>query len=514
MYERFTDRARKVMQLANQEAQRFNHEYIGTEHILLGLVKEGVGVAVQVLHNLHVDLRRIQREVEKIIQPGTDVVTVGKVPQTPRAKKVIEHSIEEARNLNHNYVGTEHLLLGLIREQEGLARAVLTNLGVRLEEVRAEVLSVLGHDPAAAEVRGGTGGEPPAAPATRKTPALDSFGRDLTELARKGTLEPVIGRSGEIARVVQVLCCRGANNPVLVGEPGVGKTAVAEGLARLMARGEAPGILPYWRVVALDPLALGEGGGEHGKVADHARAVVDECRGAKDLLLLIEGLHAVAGGGAPANTAGAASVLRAALVRGDIRCVATATPDDYRLYVEKDRALAQRFRKVLVQEPDRGQTVAILAGLRERYGEFHRVKFTDDAVAAAVELSDLYLPERFFPQKAIHLLDEAGAFVRLRALDKPPDLAELEAEIGRVEREKENAVAEQDFNKAARVRDQADLLKKKRSRLVREWQEGLKEFGGPVDAEAVVETLSGQTGIPAAMIRRRDTSALRSRPRD
>ena len=385
MYERFTDRARKVMQLANQEAQRFNHEYIGTEHILLGLVKEGSGVAANVLKNLEVDLRKIRLEVEKLVQSGPEMVTMGKLPQTPRAKKVIEYSMEEARNLNHNYVGTEHILLGLLREQEGVAAQVLMNLGLKLEEVREEVLNLLGHGTQAeGSERSGREGSASESSSSRggksKTPALDSFGRDLTELARQKKLDPVIGRQTEIERAIQVLCRRTKNNPVLLGEAGVGKTAIVEGFAQRIIDGNVPEILADQRIVVLDLAMMVAGTKYRGQFEERIKAVMNEVRRAKNTILFIDELHTLVGAGGAEGAIDAANVLKPALSRGEIQCIGATTLDEYRKYIEKDSALARRFQEILVEPTSKDETVSILKGLRERYEEHHRVQITDDAV--------------------------------------------------------------------------------------------------------------------------------------
>ncbi|MFM7148322.1 MAG: Clp protease N-terminal domain-containing protein, partial [Gemmataceae bacterium] len=365
MYERFTDRARKVMQLANQEAQRFNHEYIGTEHILLGLVKEGSGVAANVLKNLDIDLRKIRLEVEKIVHSGPDMVTMGKLPQTPRAKKVIEYSIEEARNLGHNYVGTEHLLLGLLREQEGVAAQVLMNLGLKLEDVREEVLNLLGHNMATEEGgSGATGGERQAKQGKSKTPALDSFGRDLTELARQGKLDPVIGRANEIERVVQVLSRRTKNNPVLLGEAGVGKTAIVEGLAQLIVDSNVPELLREKRIVVLDLAMMVAGTKYRGQFEERIKAVMNEVRRAKNTILFIDELHTLVGAGGAEGAIDASNVLKPALARGEIQCIGATTLDEYRKYIEKDGALERRFQQIIVNPPSKEETIEILKGLR------------------------------------------------------------------------------------------------------------------------------------------------------
>src|SRR6187399_2309399 len=416
MYERFTDRARKVMQLANQEAQRFNHEYIGTEHILLGLVKEGSGVAANVLKNLDIDLRKIRLEVEKIVQtgPGGDQVVLGKLPHTPRAKKVIEYSVEEARNLNHNYVGTEHLLLGLLREQEGVAAQVLMNLGLKLEDVREEVLNLLGHNMDSGESAGG-GGERTANKGKSKTPALDSFGRDLTELARQGKLDPVIGRQNEIERVVQILSRRQKNNPVLLGEAGVGKTAIVEGLAQLVVDGNVPELLRDKRIVVLDLAMMVAGTKYRGQFEERIKAVMNEVRRAKNVMLFIDELHTLVGAGGAEGAIDASNVLKPALSRGEIQCIGATTFDEYRKYIEKDAALARRFQAITVEPPNKVDAIEILKGLRDRYEAPHRVQILDAALVAAVEMSARYITGRCLPDKAIDVLDEAGARIRLRS---------------------------------------------------------------------------------------------------
>src|SRR5271167_1221574 len=505
MYERFTDRARKVMQLANQEAQRFNHEYIGTEHILLGLVKEGTGVAANVLKNLDIDLRKIRLEVEKIVQAGPDMVTMGKLPQTPRAKKVIEYSIEEARNLNHNYVGTEHLLLGLLREQEGVAAQVLMNLNLKLEEVREEVLNLLGHgmDAGGESERGAT-----SKGNKSKTPALDSFGRDLTDLARQGKLDPVIGRQNEIERVIQVLSRRTKNNPVLLGEAGVGKTAIVEGLAQMIVDGNVPELLRDRRIVVLDLAMMVAGTKYRGQFEERIKAVMNEVRRAKNTILFIDELHTLVGAGGAEGAIDASNVLKPALARGELQCIGATTLDEYRKYIEKDSALDRRFQMVMVEPSTKEETVLILKGLRDRYEQHHHVQITDDAVEAAVELSNRYITGRCLPDKAIDVVDEAGARVRLKAMTRPPDLKELDEQIERLNQDKEEAVANQDFERAAALRDQADKLKKKKETITREWRERSKEIDGTVDEEVVAEVVSKMTGIPLTRLETEETTRL------
>src|ERR1700734_454288 len=504
MFERFTDRARKVMALANQEAQRFNHEYIGTEHILLGLVKEGSGVGANVLKNLDVDLRKVRLEVEKLVKSGPDMVTMGKLPQTPRAKKVIEYAIEEARNLNHNYVGTEHLLLGLLREHDGVAAQVLMNLSLKLEEVREEVLNLLGAgvetEEPAQEKQGQKG--------KSKTPALDSFGRDLTELAREGQLDPVIGRKNEIERVIQILCRRQKNNPVLLGEAGVGKTAIVEGLAQMVVSSNVPEILHDRRIVVLDLAMMVAGTKYRGQFEERIKAVMNEVRRAKNTILFIDELHTLVGAGGAEGAIDASNVLKPALARGEVQCIGATTLDEYRKYIEKDGALERRFQTIVVEPPSKSEALEILRGLRDRYEAHHRVQITDEALEASVELSDRYITGRCLPDKAIDVVDEAGARVRLKAMTRPPDLKDLDEQIERLNQDKEEAVANQDFERAASLRDQADKLKKKKETITREWRERSKEIDGTVDEEVIAEVVSKMTGIPLTRLETEETTRL------
>lgn len=511
MYERFTDRARKVMQLANQEAQRFNHDYVGTEHILLGLLKEGSGVAANVLRNLlNIDLEKIRAEVLKLVQPGPDMPTMGKLPHTPRAKKVIEYSLEEARNLNHNYVGTEHLLLGLLREQEGVAAQVLMNLGVRLEDVRREVLNLLGHGMEGGEGADRLGGSSPETSRRTKsnTPALDSFGRDLTELAREGKLDPVIGREREIERTMQILCRRTKNNPVLLGEAGVGKTAIVEGFAQRVVAGDVPELLLDKRIVVLDLALMVAGTKYRGQFEERIKAVMNEVRRAKNVILFIDELHTLVGAGGAEGAIDASNVLKPALARGEIQCIGATTLDEYRKYIEKDSALARRFQEIIVEPSTKEETIDILRGLRDRYEKHHHVRITDDAIVAAVELSSRYITGRCLPDKAIDVIDEAGARVHLKSMTRPPDLKALDETIERLNREKEEAVANQDFEKAAAIRDQVDKLKKRKLQLTREWQQRSRECSGIVDADVVAEVVSKMTGIPVSRLTIEDSRRL------
>ncbi len=520
MYERFTDRARKVMQLANQEAQRFNHEYIGTEHVLLGLIKEGSGVAANVLKNLDIDLRKIRMEVEKLVQSGPDMVTMGKLPQTPRAKKVIEYSMEEARNLNHNYVGTEHILLGLLREQEGVAAQVLMNLGLKLEDVREEVLNLLGHGMEEGGERAGMGGRQPAGAGgggggegspkggKSKTPALDSFGRDLTELARQGKLDPVIGREREIERAIQILCRRTKNNPVLLGEAGVGKTAIVEGFAQRVIDGNVPELLADRRIVVLDLAMMVAGTKYRGQFEERIKAVMNEVRRAKNTILFIDELHTLVGAGGAEGAIDASNVLKPALARGEIQCIGATTLDEYRKYIEKDSALDRRFQIIMIEPATKDEAVEILKGLRDRYESHHRVTISDAAIEAAVDLSSRYITGRCLPDKAIDVIDEAGARVRLKAMTKPPDLKEIDEEVEKLNKEKEEAVANQDFEKAAALRDQADKLKKKKQQMTREWRDKSREADGVVDEEVIAEVVSKMTGIPLTRMSTEDQQRL------
>jgi ATP-dependent Clp protease ATP-binding subunit ClpC len=521
MFDRFTDRAKKVMSFARQEAMKFNHEYIGTEHILLGLVQEGSGVAANVLKHMTVDLEKIRHEVEKIVKTGPSMVTMGQLPFTPRAKKVLELSLEEASQLSHNYIGTEHLLLGLIRENEGIAAQVLMNLGVKLDEVREEVLEFLGasensgnggsnEEEGESSENQGNSGSSPGGGSTQssggsaqgnsksKTPALDSFGRDLTDLAREGKLDPVIGRDSEIERVVQILSRRTKNNPVLLGEAGVGKTAIVEGLAQRIVKGTVPEILRRKRLVVLDLAMMVAGTKYRGQFEERIKAVMTEVRRAKDVILFIDELHTLVGAGGAEGAIDASNVLKPALSRGEVQCIGATTLDEYRKYIEKDGALERRFQTVNVEPPSPEQTIEILKGLRDKYEAHHRVTYTDGAFQAAVDLSTRYINNRFLPDKAIDVIDEAGARIRIKSMTAPPDLRDMDGEITRLNKEKEEAVAGQDFERAADLRDQAFKLGKKKEEIQREWRdrENSRESGGLVDEDVIAETVSKMTGIP------------------
>jgi ATP-dependent Clp protease ATP-binding subunit ClpC len=501
------------MALANQEAQRFNHECIGTEHILLGLVKEGSGVGANVLKNLGVDLAKVRMEVEKLVHAGPDMVTMGKLPQTPKAKKVVEYAIEEARNLNHNYVGTEHLLLGLLREHDGQAAIVLTNLNLKLDEVREEVLTLLGaggepDDSAASAGHAAEEGGPSARKSKSKTPALDNFGRDLTELAREGTLDPVIGRTDEIERVIQVLCRRTKNNPVLLGEAGVGKTAIVEGLAQKIISNDVPEILHERRIVALDLAMMVAGTKYRGQFEERIKAVMNEVRRARNVILFIDELHTLVGAGGAEGAIDAANVLKPSLSRGEIQCIGATTMDEYRKYIEKDGALERRFQTIIVNQPNREQTLNILKGLRDRYETHHRVQITDAAIAQAVELSNRYITGRVQPDKAIDVIDEAGARVRLKSMTKPPDLAGLEDQIKKLQAEKDEAVKSADYERAAELRDKAEQLRAKKDETESAWRNRAKQVDGVVDEEVVAEVVSKMTGVPLTRLEKEEAQRL------
>jgi ATP-dependent Clp protease ATP-binding subunit ClpC len=497
MFERFTDRARKVMELANQEARRFNHEYVGTEHLLLGLIKEDKGVAANVLKNLDVDLRKIRDEIEKIVQSGRELVSKETLPQTPRAKKVIELAIDEARDLNHSYVGTEHLLLGLLREEEGVAAQVLVNLNLKLEEVRQEVLNLLGigmHDGGESERLALSKGS------KSNTPALDQFGRDLTEQAREGKLDPVVGRQSEIERVIQILSRRIRNNPVLLGEPGVGKSAIVQGLAQMIVDGKVPDLLLDRRIILLDRGSVSSDIKNRGHLDERIKAVASEVRSARNIILYLDELNTLMGGGESDDES--LNPLTFALERGEIQFIAETSPEKYRGYLEKAGALERWFQTVVIDPPSKDESLDILRGLRDRYEAHHRAQITDEALEAAVELSRLYLPDRHLPLKAVDLIDEAGAAVRLMAMK------ELDEEIERFNQEKEEAVANQDFERAAAFRVAGDKLQTKKKGISREWREPAKEVDGTVDVRQIEEAVSRETGVPLDAVQKRDTSSL------
>ncbi|MFC1738067.1 ATP-dependent Clp protease ATP-binding subunit [Planctomycetota bacterium] len=511
MFERFTDRARKVMALANQEAQRFNHEYIGTEHILLGLVKEGSGVGATVLKNLDVDIKKLRLEIEKQVKSGPDMVTMGKLPQTPRAKKVIEYAIEEARSLNHNYVGTEHILLGLLRESEGIAAQVLMELGLKLEDIRQEVLNLLGagidSDAAGLGMKMGTAAGAARKPKS-KTPALDSFGRDLTKLAEEDELDPVIGRHNEIERLIQILCRRRKNNPVLLGEAGVGKTAIVEGLSQNIVSKRVPELLKGKRIVVLDLAMMVAGTKYRGQFEERIKAVINEVRRGKNVILFIDELHTLVGAGGAEGAIDASNVLKPALARGEVQCIGATTLDEYRKNIEKDGALERRFQTIIVEPPLKDEALDILRGLRDRYEAHHRVRFTDEALYQAVELSTRYITGRCLPDKAIDVMDESGARVRLKNMTQPPDLTKMEEKIEKLQREKDEAVKNADYERAASLRDQSQQLLAEKNELQKQWYEKNKESTGVVDNEIIAEVVSKMTGVPLTRLEKKEAQRL------
>jgi len=497
------------MALANQEAQRFNQDYIGTEHILLGLVKEGSGVGATVLKNLDVDIKKLRFEVEKLVKSGPDMVTMGKLPQTPRAKKVIEYAIEEARSLNHNYVGTEHILLGLLRESEGIAAQVLMNLGLKLEDVRQEVLNLLGagvdSEPTGLGMKMGPAiGRKPKS----KTPALDSFGRDLTQLAVNNELDPVIGRKNEIERLIQILCRRTKNNPVLLGEAGVGKTAIVEGLSQQIINKQVPELLKDKRLVVLDLAMMVAGTKYRGQFEERIKAVINEVRRAKNVVLFIDELHTLVGAGGAEGAIDASNVLKPALARGEVQCIGATTLDEYRKHIEKDGALERRFQTIIVDSPSKDETLDILRGLQDRYEAHHRVRFTDEALYQAVELSTRYITGRCLPDKAIDVIDEAGARVRLKNMTPPPNLTELEEKIVKLQREKDEAVKNTDYERAASLRDKAQQLLDEKTKMQKKWYEKNKEATGTVDSEVIAEVVSKMTGVPLTRLEKKEAQRL------
>jgi ATP-dependent Clp protease ATP-binding subunit ClpC len=497
------------MALANQEAQRFNHEYIGTEHILLGLVKEGSGVGATVLKNLDVDIKKLRLEVEKLVKSGPDMVTMGKLPQTPRAKKVIEYAIEEARALNHNYVGTEHILLGLLRESEGIAAQVLMNLGLKLEDVRQEVLNLLGAGVDDGPAALGMKMSPAMQRKTKsKTPALDSFGRDLTQLAEENELDPVIGRKREIERLIQILCRRTKNNPVLLGEAGVGKTAIVEGLSQQIIQKQVPEILKDKRIVCLDLAMMVAGTKYRGQFEERIKAVINEVRRAKNVIVFVDELHTLVGAGGAEGAIDASNVLKPALARGEVQCIGATTLDEYRKHIEKDGALERRFQTIIVEPPSKDETLEILRGLQDRYEAHHRVRFTDEALFQAVEMSTRYITGRCLPDKAIDVVDEAGARVRLKNMTPPPDLKKIEDKIERLQREKDEAVKNADYERAAALRDEAQQLQDEKTRMHKEWYEENKESTGVVDNEIIAEVVSNMTGVPLTRLEKQETQRL------
>ena len=507
MFERFTDRARRVVVLAQEEARLLNHNYIGTEHILLGLIHEGEGVAAKALESLGISLDAVREQVQDIIGQGQQAPS-GHIPFTPRAKKVLELSLREALQLGHNYIGTEHILLGLIREGEGVAAQVLVKLGADLNKVRQQVIQLLsgyqGKEPAGASVGGQSSQE--------GTPAgslvLDQFGRNLTQAARENKLDPVIGRSSEIERVMQVLSRRTKNNPILIGEPGVGKTAVVEGLAQDIVKGEVPETLKDKHIYTLDLGALVAGSRYRGDFEERLKKVLKEIRTRGDIILFIDEIHTLVGAGAAEGAIDAASILKPMLARGELQTIGATTLDEYRKHIEKDPALERRFQPIQVAEPTLTHAIEILKGLRDRYEAHHRVSITDGALVAAANMADRYINDRFLPDKAIDLIDEAGARLRIRRMTAPPDLREFDDKIAHVRREKEAAIDGQDFEKAAKLRDDERRLIEAKNKREKEWKSGDMDVVAEVDEELIAEVLAASTGIPVFKLTEEESGRL------
>ncbi|MDD5155691.1 MAG: ATP-dependent Clp protease ATP-binding subunit [Candidatus Omnitrophica bacterium] len=499
MFNRFTERARKVIILAKEEARRFNHDYIGTEHILLGLIREGEGVAAAVLQKMGVSLENIRLEVEKLVQPGPATQIMGDIPFTPRAKKALELAAEEARALGHNYIGTEHLLLGLIREGEGVASQVLLNLGLDLDRVRNEVMEILG-----SALPGF--GQPHQA--KTKTPALDAFGRDLTALSRENKLDPVIDRIAEIERVIQILSRRTKNNPVLLGEAGVGKTAIVEGLAQLIIAGNVPEVLRGKRIVGLDLALMVAGTKYRGQFEERIKAVMEEIKRSQDIIIFIDELHTLVGAGAAEGAIDASNILKPALSRGEMQCIGATTLDEYRKYIEKDAALERRFQTIMVEPPSVDQTIDILKGLRDKYEAHHRVVFKDEALEAAAKLSERYISGRFLPDKAIDLIDEAGSRARLNVLIVPPDIKTLEEKVESLRKEKEAFIKSQDFEKAASLRDQERIARQELEQLNQNWAQTKDKTRPEVGEEEIAKIVAQWTGIPIFRLEEKESEKL------
>ena len=501
MFNRFTERARKVLVLAKEEARRFNHDYIGTEHILLGLVREGEGVACAVLQNLGIDLERLRIELEKLVSAGSVASVLGDIPFTPRAKKALELAAEEARGLGHNYIGTEHILLGLLREEEGIASQVLFSLGVDLKGIRKEISALLGGEGQSHTAAG-------IPKAASKTPALDSFGRDLTKLTKEGKLDPVIGRKVEIERVIQILSRRTKNNPVLLGEAGVGKTAIVEGLGQSIVKGDVPELLRGKRIVVLDLALMIAGTKYRGQFEERIKAVMEEIKRSKDVIIFIDELHTLVGAGAAEGAIDASNILKPALSRGEIQCIGATTLDEYRKNIEKDAALERRFQPIYVEPNSVEETIKIIEGLRDRYEAHHRVKFTDEAVEAASKLSDRYVSGRFLPDKAIDLIDEAGARSRLAVLTAPGEIKELEERMVNIVTEKEALIKQQDFEKAARLRDEEKTLKLKLETLRRDWGKKRDQITPEVGEEEIAQLVAQMTGVPIYRLEEKESEKL------
>jgi ATP-dependent Clp protease ATP-binding subunit ClpC len=506
MMNNFTPRAQQVLALARKEADRFNHNYVGTEHLLLGLIKLGQGVAVNVLQKMGLDLETVRMEVEKHVGSHPETKMVGNIPYTPRVKKVLALAGKEAKALNHSYVGTEHILLGLLREGEGVAARVLKSLEVDIERTRNEILKELDPNFTPPESEA----EPPQEGNKKdvKTPALRAFGRDLTELAKKSELDPVIGRKNEIERVIQILCRRTKNNPVLLGEAGVGKTAIVEGLAQEIAAGNVPELLRDKRVITLDLALMVAGTKYRGQFEERIKAVMDEIRRSKNVILFIDELHTIVGAGSAEGAMDASNIIKPALSRGELQCVGATTLNEYRKYIEKDAALERRFQTVKVEAPSVDEAIQILKGLRPKYEAHHKAKLTDEALDAAVKLSDRYLTGRFLPDKAIDVMDEAGARARINAMTRPPDVKEIEKEIDAIRADKEAAIKAQDFEKAAALRDSEKQAKDKLERILADWREQREEQSVLVTGDDIMHIVSKWTGVPLHRMEEHETQKL------
>jgi ATP-dependent Clp protease ATP-binding subunit ClpC len=514
----FTPRAQQVLALARKEADRFNHNYVGTEHLLLGLIKLGQGVAVNVLQKLGLDLETVRMEVEKQVGSGQEQKMVGNIPYTPRVKKVLALASKEARALNHSYVGTEHILLGLLREGEGVAAQVLKSLEIDIERTRNEILKELdpnftpqeheSDDDAFQESVGPA--EPRSRPGSKesKTPALKAFGRDLTELATKGEMDPVIGRADEIERVIQILCRRTKNNPVLIGEPGVGKTAIVEGLAQEIVSGNVPEILRDKKVITLDLALMVAGTKYRGQFEERIKAVMDEIRRHRNVILFIDELHTIVGAGSAEGAMDASNIIKPALSRGELQCVGATTLNEYRKYIEKDAALERRFQTVKVEEPSEDDAIRILMGIKPKYEAHHKAIYTDEAITQSVKLSSRYLTGRFLPDKAIDIMDEAGARARISSMTRPPELKEIEAEIERIRTEKEAAIKDQDFEKAASLRDGERNTRKKLESLIETWRASNEEKRVTVGLDEIMSVVSKWTGVPLNRMEEKEAQKL------
>ena len=510
MFDKFTNRAKQVIKLAKKEAQRLNHNYLGTEHLLLGLLKLGQGVAVNVLRNLGLDFETVRQEVERLVGYGPEIQVYGDPALTGRVKKVFEYANEEASSLGHNYVGTEHLLLGLLRQSDGVAAQVLENLNVDLQEVRKEVLRELEtFNLQLPPSSGGGGGSAKTNDKnSEKLPALRAYGYDLTEMSREGKLDPVIGRNPEVERLILILCRRRKNNPVLIGEAGVGKTAIVEGLAQRIVKGEVPDNLRKKKLITLDLALMIAGTKYRGQFEERIKAVMDEIKKHGNILLFIDELHTIVGAGAAEGAIDASNILKPALSRGELQCIGATTLDEYRKHIEKDAALERRFQKIVVQPPSVEDTIEILRGLKKKYEEHHNVVITDEALQAAAILSDRYVHGRFLPDKAIDLLDEAGARMRVSMMNQPSDIAKLETQIEETRRAKEKAISTQEYEKAARLRDDEKKQREKLQSIRTEWETHKEEHQVPVDEDAVAQVVATQTGIPVTRLTEEETQKL------